>query len=106
MDTYLNPGKSPWAMQMISDWCLAGTMTCKKRWTNSQQPQIGLKLSTAKTKLMWNNHITTINSDALEEVQNFTYLGSKITTHGDSVKDAMVRIRKASQSFTMLKPEL
>ena len=34
-----------------------------------------------------------------------TYLGSKITTDGDSAKDAMDRIRKASQTFAMLKLE-
>ena len=75
-------------------------------------PQIGLKLNTAKTKLMRINNKTdnpiTINninnSEALEDVQDFAYLGSKITTDGDSAKDAMARIRKASQTFAMLKP--
>ena len=75
-------------------------------------PQIGLKLNTAKTKLTRNNYKTdnpiTINninnSDTLEDVQDFAYLGSKITTDGDSAKDAMARIRKASQTFAMLKP--
>ena len=78
-------------------------------------PQIGLKLNTAKTKLMRINYKTenpiTINninninnSDTLEDVQDFAYLGSKITTDGDSAKDAMARIRKASQTFAMLKP--
>ena len=75
-------------------------------------PQIGLKLNTAKTKLMRINNKTdnpiTINninnSDALEDVQDFAYLGSKITTDGDSAKDATARIRKASQTFAMLKP--
>ena len=72
-------------------------------------PQIGLKLNTAKTKLMrinnkTDNPITINNSDALEDVQEFAYLGSKITTDGDSAKDATARIRKASQTFAMLKP--
>ena len=71
--------------------------------------QIGLKLNTAKTKLMrvnykTDNPITINNSDALEDVQDFAYLGSKITTDGDSAKDAMAIIRKASQTFAMLKP--
>ena len=44
------------------------------------------------------------NSDALEDVQDFAYMGSKITTDGDSAKDATARIRKASQTFAMLKP--
>ena len=72
-------------------------------------PQIGLKLNTAKTKLMRNNYktdnpITINNSDALGEVQDFAYLGSKITTDGDSTKDVMARIIKAGQTFAMLKP--
>ena len=96
---------------MTLDCCLTGTRTCKKRWTRTA-PQIGLKLNTAKTKLMRINNKTdnpiTINninnSDALEDVQDFAYPGSKITTDGDSAKDATARIRKASQTFAMLKP--
>ncbi|KAI0215988.1 hypothetical protein LSAT2_031965, partial [Lamellibrachia satsuma] len=69
-------------------------------------PQIGLKLNTAKTKLMRINNKTdnpiTINninnSEALEDVQDFAYLGSKITTDGDSAKDATARIRKIWKS--------
>ena len=75
-------------------------------------PQIELKLNTAKTKLMRINYKTdnpiTINnitnSDALEDVQDFAYLGCKITTDGDSAKDVIARIRKVSQTFAMLKP--
>ena len=43
-------------------------------------------------------------SDALEDVQDFAYVGSKIITDGDSAKGVMARIRKASQPFAMLKP--
>ena len=73
--------------------------------TTTTALQIGLKLNTAKTKLMrinykTDNPITINNSDALEDVQDFAYLGSKITTNGDSAKD----FKKASQTFAMLKP--
>ena len=49
-------------------------------------PQV--KLNTANTKLMMINYktdnpITINNSDALEDVQDFAYLRSKITTDGD-----------------------
>ena len=68
-------------------------------------PQI--RLNTAKTKLRNNyktdNLVTIINRDALEEVQDFVYQGNKITTDRASAKDAMARIRKVSQTFTMLK---
>ena len=37
------------------------------------------------------------NCDAWEGVLDFTYLGSLISTDGDSTKDARARIRKASQ---------
>ena len=58
-------------------------------------PQIGPKLNTAKTKLMRNNYktdnpITIIDSDALDEFQDFANLGSKITTDGDSAKASQI----------------
>ena len=72
-------------------------------------PHLRLKLNTAKTKLIRNNYktdnsIAITHNDGLGEVQDFAYLGSKITTDGGATKDAMARIKKASQNFAMLKP--
>nr|KAG5704191.1 hypothetical protein BaRGS_009721 [Batillaria attramentaria] len=69
--------------------------------------QIGLKISSKKTKHMRmnnrNNAAITVNGEALEEVEYFTYLGSKMTTDGDSEKEVRERISKASQAFASLK---
>ena len=69
--------------------------------------QIGLKISSKKTKHMRmnnkNNTAITVNGEALEEVEYFTYLGSKMTTDGDSEKEVRERISKASQAFASLK---
>ena len=76
-------------------------------------PHIGLKLNTAKTKLMRINYKTenpiTINSinnsDALEDVQDFAYLEAKSQQMETLQKMPWLElIRKASQTFAMLKP--
>ena len=69
--------------------------------------QIGLRISSRKTKHMRmnnrNNAAIIVNGEALEEVEYFTYLGSKMTTDGDSEKEVRERISKASQAFASLK---
>ena len=50
-----------------------------------------------------NNKPVTINGNRIEEVNEFTYLGSKITTDADSEKEINTRIIKATQAFAMLK---
>nr|KAG5701644.1 hypothetical protein BaRGS_019333 [Batillaria attramentaria] len=64
-------------------------------------------MSSKKTKHMRmnnrNNAAVTVNGEALEEVEYFTYLGSKMTTDGDSEKEVRERISKASQAFASLK---
>ena len=46
--------------------------------------------------------ITMVNVDALDEVQDFAYLGSLLSTDGYSTTDAKARMRKASQTLAML----
>ena len=45
----------------------------------------------------------TINNTNVEEVHEFTYLGNKITTDGDSQADAQSRIVKARGAFALHK---
>ena len=70
-------------------------------------PKLGLKVNTSKPKLMKMNHKSndpvTINNSDIDEVSEFTYLGSKIATDRDSEKEVNSRITKANQSFAMLK---
>ena len=46
------------------------------------------------------NSQVTANNNKIEEVDEFTYLGSKITANGNSTKDVQFRITKARASFT------
>ena len=45
----------------------------------------------------------TANNNSIEEVDNFTYLGSKITANGDSTMDVENRISKARAIFANLR---
>ncbi len=66
-----------------------------------------LKVNSKKTKVMKKNATvnTPVNIDGapLEDVQEFVYLGSKMTADGDCDVEVNVRISKANQSFAMLK---
>ena len=44
-----------------------------------------------------------LNGEAVEEVEHFTYLGSKMSTSGDGEEEILVRISKASQAFASLR---
>jgi hypothetical protein len=52
---------------------------------------IGLKVNTKKTKLLKQNTVNTghiiVNDFPVHEVDEFTYLGSMVTTDGDSIKE-------------------
>ena len=70
--------------------------------------QRGLNINITKTKHMKinakNEEPVTINNTALEEVDEFVYLGSKVTSDGNSEKDVHVdsRISKARGAFAAL----
>ncbi len=70
-------------------------------------PSIMLKVNSKKTKVMKKNATvnTPVNIDGapLEDVQEFVYLGSKMTADGDCDVEVNVRISKANQAFAMLK---
>ena len=73
----------------------------------SKGKQIGLNINTSKTKLMKINtramDPVTLAGKAIEEVQEFIYLGSKITADGNSENDVLARIAKARGAFASLK---
>ena len=68
---------------------------------------LGFKTSTSKTKEMRMNSKSrepiTVREGAIEAVNDFIYLGSKMQADGDSKPDVKRRISKASQAFSMLK---
>ena len=61
--------------------------------------EVGLNINADKTKLMKINarseQQVTIDNNNIEEVQEFVYLGSKITTDGHSEMDVLYRLSKA-----------
>ena len=69
--------------------------------------QIGLEINASKTKHMRMNARSSeaihLNENIIEEVDEFTYLGSKLTTNGSCEAEINTRISKASQTFGMLK---
>ena len=68
---------------------------------------IGLKLNAKKTQVLRKNAATnnpvTANGRQLEDVEDFVYLGSKVTTNGDCDLEINTRIIKANQAFAMLR---
>ena len=69
--------------------------------------KVGLKINEQKTQVLRKNARTDesihVNGKTLEDVQEFNYLGSKITTDGDCMTEINSRISKAGQAFGMLR---
>ena len=68
---------------------------------------VGLKISREKTKLLrlnTNQGAVTIGGESVEEVEEFTYLGSVVSKTGGTDEDIKARIRKAQQAFAVLRP--
>ena len=68
---------------------------------------IGLKVNKRKTQVLRKNVTTitpvTLEGTPLEDVEEFVYLGSKVTTSGDCDQEINARISKANQAFAMLR---
>ena len=74
---------------------------------DSWAQQLGLKINDRKSKIMRINSKSTdaveVRGRVLEEVDNFTYLGSIVDKEGGSGTDIKVKIQKARGAFAMLK---
>ncbi|XP_063408979.1 uncharacterized protein LOC134692458 [Mytilus trossulus] len=70
--------------------------------------QTGLNINAQKTKSMRLNtnqqDCLKIDDSTVEDVQQFTYLGSIVSTSGGTDEDILARKKKAQQIFSMLKP--
>ncbi|CAG2252109.1 unnamed protein product [Mytilus edulis] len=70
--------------------------------------QTGLYINAQKTKSMRLNtnqqDCLKIDDSTVEDVQQFTYLGSIVSTSGGTDEDISARKKKAQQVFSMLKP--
>ena len=69
--------------------------------------KIGLKVNTAKTKIMRMNTTNTnpvrLNDKDLEDVDSFTYLGGVVTSKGGCDNDIDNRLKKAKGQFSRLR---
>jgi Reverse transcriptase (RNA-dependent DNA polymerase)/Domain of unknown function (DUF6451) len=72
----------------------------------SYASQVGLRINVGKTKLLriMNNAACrlSVGEDYIDEVDEFTYLGSVMSKDGGADADVNARIRKAGQTFGML----
>ena len=75
---------------------------------NEEARKTGLKINVKKTKSLRLNHTSkatfTIQQDTMEEVQDFSYLGSTVSTEGGTDQDILIRIGKAAGVFNTLRP--
>jgi hypothetical protein len=70
--------------------------------------QTGLNINTSKTQVMFINpkqeEDITVNGEPLETVEEFTYLGSVISSDNGAKKDIKSRLGKARSAFARLRP--
>ena len=70
--------------------------------------EVGLKINATKTKLMRigtkRGDGVSVAGERVEEVDEFTYLGSIVSNKGGTDEDIQARIGKARQAFAMLRP--
>jgi len=75
---------------------------------NTTASTIVLRVNAKKTQVLRLNSNNTepisIEGRPLENVEEFAYLGSKVTTSGECDKEKDTRISKANQAFAMLRP--
>ena len=68
--------------------------------------KVGFKISHEKTKLLQINNQqegpVTVFEKSVTDVNNFVYLGSKISQTGVTDKDIKAKLKKAGQAFVML----
>ena len=69
--------------------------------------RVGLTISQEKTKLLRTNNMQeapAIEGSVVKDVDEFVYLGSKISKTGGTDEDVTARIKKAQQAFAILRP--
>ena len=82
-------------------------MQSKTEELSTTAQKIGLKASVTKTKHMMMNSRTNepikLQGENIEEVEEFTYLGSKMNADGSSEREIRARLSKAGQAFATLR---
>ena len=69
-----------------------------------ESEKVGLKLNIQKTKIMPSGPITSwqIGGETMETMTDFTFLGSKITTYGDSSHESKRHLLLGRKAMTNL----
>ena len=91
---------------------IAPTQPALKNLTTALEQQAanaGLRINVQKSKIVRVGYARTtapmsINGQRVEEVSEFTYLGSVIAADGDTTRDVTCRIGKATATFQRLRP--
>ena len=82
-------------------------MQLKTEKLSTTAQKIGLKASITKTKHMRINSRTNepikLQGENIEEVEEFTYLGSKLTADGSSEREIRAILSKVGQAFVTLR---
>ena len=109
----------PWADGLLADLdfaddivLIAPTQPALKDLTSALEQQAanaGLRINVQKSKIVRVGYARTtapmsINGQRVEEVSEFTYLGSVIAADGDATRDVTCRIGKATATFQRLRP--
>ena len=83
-------------------------MRDKTRALEVQSAKVGLKINATKTKLMRigtkRDDGVSVAGERVEEVDEFTHLGSIVSKKGGTDEDIHARIGKAGEAFAMLRP--
>ena len=83
-------------------------MRDKTRALEVLSAKVGLKINATKTKLMRigtkRGDGVSVAGEPIDEVDEFTYLGSIVSKKGGTDEDIQARIGKARQAFAMLRP--
>ena len=83
-------------------------MQQKTERLQEKSSQLGIKIDVGKTKVVKvysrSSEPISLESGTVEEVQDFIYLGSNISTNGGADKDVELRTNKARHAFRTLRP--
>ena len=96
-------------LDFADDLCLVNStyeeMQRKTNTLRKQAAKIGLQINKKKTEIMRNMENQTpisLDNDELKEVEQFTYLGSRVAIDGNCVPEIRNRISKATDAFNKL----
>ena len=76
--------------------------------TSLYEPKLGLKINKKKTRTMRANHVNKnsiqLTGEDIEDVEQFTYLGSVVSSDGGTNRNIKSSIGKATAAFKIPRP--